>query len=71
MARPGLPASHRPRLRLETDESLPIADRVAGCLVLQYGQSTDRIVNLTVAQVRIHPDEPGVLGPSSAANRSG
>ncbi len=49
-------------LRLETDDSLPLADRVAGCLVLQYGQSTDRIVNLTLAQVHIHPDEPGVLG---------
>ncbi|MFI5688470.1 hypothetical protein [Streptomyces sp. NPDC051636] len=49
-------------LKLETDHSLPLADRVAGCLVLQYGQSTDRIVKLTLAQIHIHPDEPGVLG---------
>ncbi|UQA96715.1 hypothetical protein [Streptomyces halobius] len=49
-------------LNLETDESLQILDRVAGCLVLQYGQMADRLVNLTIDQVLSHPEEPGVLG---------
>ncbi|MFE7332314.1 hypothetical protein ACFU8W_47180 [Streptomyces sp. NPDC057565] len=49
-------------LRLETDESEHIADRVAGCLVLQYGLRTDRLVNLTTDQVLVHPEEPGVVG---------
>ncbi|MFG2683477.1 hypothetical protein ACGFYH_32065, partial [Streptomyces sp. NPDC048392] len=40
----------------------PILDRVAGCLVLQYGQRTDRLVKLTTDHVRVHPEEPGVLG---------
>lgn len=49
-------------LRLETDDSEHITDRVAGCLVLQYGQRTDRLVNLTIDHVLVHPEEPGVLG---------
>lgn len=49
-------------LRLETDESEHITDRVADCLVLQYGLRTDRLVNLTTDQVLFHPEEPGVLG---------
>ncbi|MEY2231615.1 hypothetical protein [Streptomyces sp. BF23-19] len=49
-------------LNLETDDSLHIFDRVAGCLVLQYGQRTDRLVNLTTDHVLSHPEEPGVLG---------
>ncbi|MER6651305.1 hypothetical protein ABT248_12260 [Streptomyces sp. NPDC000971] len=49
-------------LKLETDASQPILDRVAGCLVLQYGQRTDRLVKLTTGHVRVHPEEPGVLG---------
>ncbi|MFE0420062.1 hypothetical protein [Streptomyces tendae] len=49
-------------LRLETDDSEHITDRVAGCLVLQYGQRTDRLVNLTTDHVLVHPEEPGVLG---------
>ncbi|NKQ59300.1 hypothetical protein HFP15_41330 [Amycolatopsis sp. K13G38] len=47
---------------LETDDTLPLADRVAGCLVLQYGQSCWRLVNLTADDVLAHPDEPGILG---------
>ncbi|MCX4573277.1 hypothetical protein OHB41_08800 [Streptomyces sp. NBC_01571] len=49
-------------LKLETDASQAILDRVAGCLVLQYGQRADRLVKLTVSHVRVHPEEPGVLG---------
>lgn len=49
-------------LRLETDESEHITDRVAGCLVLQYGLRTDRLVSLTTDHVLVHPEEPGVLG---------
>ncbi|PXY17758.1 hypothetical protein BA062_37035 [Prauserella flavalba] len=47
---------------LETDDTLALTDRVAGCLVLQYGQSCWRLVNLTVDDVLAHPDEPGILG---------
>jgi hypothetical protein len=49
-------------VRLESDESVALADRVAACLVLQYGQSCWRLVNLTTSHVLVHPDEPGVLG---------
>ncbi len=49
-------------VRLETDDTLALADRVAGCLVLQYGQACWRLVNLTTEHVLVHPDEPGVLG---------
>ncbi|MFD7912308.1 hypothetical protein ACFV30_16515 [Streptomyces sp. NPDC059752] len=49
-------------LKLEGDDSIEIIDRVAGCLVLQYGQRTDRLVSLTVDHVMTHPEEPGVLG---------
>ena len=49
-------------LKLETDDSLPLADRVAGCLVLQYGQRADRIVNLTTEHVLAHTEEPGIHG---------
>ncbi|WP_344867227.1 hypothetical protein [Amycolatopsis ultiminotia] len=47
---------------LETDDTLALSDRVAGCLVLQYGQSCWRLVNLTADDVLAHPDEPGILG---------
>ncbi|WP_133116451.1 hypothetical protein [Amycolatopsis antarctica] len=49
-------------IRMESEESLALADRVAGCLVLQYGQSSGRLVNLTTDHVLVHPDEPDVLG---------
>jgi hypothetical protein len=49
-------------VKLETDDTVPLADRVAGCLVLQYGQSCWRLVNLTADDVLAHPDEPGILG---------
>lgn len=49
-------------LQLEADDSLPLADRVAGCLVLQYGQRADRIVRLTTEHILAHPEEPGILG---------
>lgn len=49
-------------LRLETDETVPLADRVAGCLVLQYGQLCTRIVSLTMDDVQHHPNEPDTLG---------
>ncbi|MFE0509556.1 SagB/ThcOx family dehydrogenase [Streptomyces sp. NPDC058964] len=49
-------------LRLETDESDHIANRVAGCLILRYGLRTDRLVKLTTDHVLVHPEEPGVLG---------
>ncbi|MEV6056210.1 hypothetical protein [Streptomyces sp. NPDC052107] len=49
-------------LRLETDESVPLADRVAGCLVLQYGQLCTRIVGLTLDDVQRHPNEPDTVG---------
>lgn len=48
--------------RLEHDDAATLADRVAGCLLLQYGQHVTKIVRLTVKDVREHPDEPGVLG---------
>lgn len=48
-------------VRLESDDTVTLVDRVAGCLVLQYGQSCGRLVNLTVEQVLVHPDEPDVL----------
>ena len=44
------------------DDTLSPADRVAGCLVLQYGQSCWRLVNLTADDVHAHPGEPGILG---------
>ncbi|MFI0406502.1 hypothetical protein [Actinomadura sp. 3N508] len=49
-------------LTLETDETAPLADRVAACLILQYGQSCFRLVNLTTDQVLAHPEQPGILG---------
>ncbi|WP_431983800.1 hypothetical protein [Streptomyces qinglanensis] len=49
-------------LKLETDVSLALADRVAGCLVLQYGQRPERIVSLTTDHVLPHSVENGVLG---------
>jgi hypothetical protein len=49
-------------VKLETDDTLALADRVAGCLVLQYGQSCWRLINLTADNVLAHPDEPGILG---------
>jgi hypothetical protein len=48
--------------RLEHDDTIALPDRVAGCLVLQYGQHLTRIVQLTVDDIREHPDEPGALG---------
>jgi hypothetical protein len=48
-------------VRLETDDTVALVDRVAGCLVLQYGQPL-RLVNLTTEHVLVHPDEPDVLG---------
>jgi len=49
-------------IKLETDDTLALADRVAGCLILQYGQSCWRLVNITAGDVLAHPDEPGILG---------
>ncbi|MFF5019461.1 hypothetical protein [Streptomyces sp. NPDC001165] len=49
-------------LRLETDDSEHITDHVDGCLVLQYGLRTDRLVKLTTDHVLVHPEEPGILG---------
>jgi hypothetical protein len=49
-------------VRLETDESLRLADRVAGCLVLQYGQPGRRLVTLTTEDVLVHADEPEIVG---------
>jgi hypothetical protein len=49
-------------VRLETDVTVALVDRVAGCLVLQYGQPCWRLVNLTTEHVLVHPDEPDVLG---------
>jgi hypothetical protein len=49
-------------VKLETDDTPALADRVAGCLVLQYGQSCLRLVNLTADDVLAHPEEPGILG---------
>lgn len=49
-------------VKLESDESLALADRIAGCLVLQYGQSSGRLANLTIDHVLVHPEEPDVLG---------
>lgn len=49
-------------VRLETDDTVALVDRVAGCLVLQYGQPCWRLVNLTAEHVLVHPDEPDVLG---------
>ena len=40
-------------IRLETDDSLALADRVAGCMVMQYGQSCWRLVHLTADHVQI------------------
>ncbi|QFZ20545.1 hypothetical protein [Saccharothrix syringae] len=48
--------------RLEHDDTIALVDRVAGCLVLQYGQQVSRIARLTIDDVREHPAEPGVLG---------
>jgi hypothetical protein len=48
--------------RFEYDDTIALVDRVAGCLVLQYGQHVTRIARLTINDVREHPEEPGVLG---------
>ncbi|WP_328349082.1 DNA-protecting protein DprA [Streptomyces sp. NBC_00445] len=58
-------------LRLETDESEHITDRVAGCLALKYGLRTDRLVSLTTDQVLVHPEEPGVVGLQLAQAQRG
>lgn len=47
---------------LERDETVSVPDRIAGCLVLQYGQLTSRISRLTVDDVLRHPGQPGTLG---------
>lgn len=47
---------------LETSGTLALTDRVAGCLVLRYGQGCWRLVNLTADDVLAHPGEPGILG---------
>ncbi len=49
-------------ITLETDESLPLPERVAGCLVLQYGLPCRRIVALTASMVLRHPTDADVLG---------
>ncbi|CAM5320136.1 hypothetical protein SCHAM137S_01968 [Streptomyces chartreusis] len=48
--------------RLEHDDTIALPDRIAGCLVLQYGQHVTRITQLTVDDVLEHPKEPGILG---------
>lgn len=47
---------------LETGDTLALTDRVAGCLVPQYGQGCWRLDSLTADDVLAHPGEPGVLG---------
>jgi len=42
--------------RLLHDDSIEVTDRVAGCLVLLYGQTMTRIAALTTAQVTRHDD---------------
>jgi hypothetical protein len=49
-------------IELQHNEDIPLQDRVAGCLVLQYGQHASRVSNLTVTNIVEHPAEPGVLG---------
>jgi hypothetical protein len=51
-------ASHRWDLasRLLHDDSIEVTDRVAGCLVLLFGQTTSRIAALTTSQVTRHRD---------------
>jgi hypothetical protein len=42
--------------RLLRDDSIDVTDRVAGCLVLLYGQAMTRIAALTTTQVTRHDD---------------
>jgi hypothetical protein len=43
--------------RLLHDDSIEVTDRVAGCLVLLYGQAMTRIAALTTSQVTRHDDD--------------
>jgi hypothetical protein len=53
--------------RLLHDDTVVLADRVAGCLVLLYAQQLSRIVTLTVDQVTTHDNEVHInLGTSQA-----
>ena len=49
-------------IELEHNEDIPLPDRVAGCLVLQYGQHASRVSRLTITDIVKHPADPGVLG---------
>jgi hypothetical protein len=49
-------------IELQQNEDIPLQDRVAGCLVLQYGQHASRVSRLTITDIVEHPAEPGVLG---------
>jgi hypothetical protein len=42
--------------RLLHDDNLEITDRVAGCLMLLYGQQQSRIATMTTDQISIHDD---------------
>ena len=42
--------------RLLHDDSIPVTDRVAGCLVLLFGQNMTRVAAMTTSQVTRHGD---------------
>ena len=43
--------------RLLHDDSIPVTDRVAGCLVLLFGQNMTRVAAMTTSQVTRHDDD--------------
>ena len=63
--RPRRPAADRPaRARLLHDDQLDLTDRVAGALLLLYGQHLTRIAALTTDQITCHGDDVHLhLGP--------